>query len=469
MSRKAEAVEGGAPELLPRYREFLAAKAQLAKPSGFAPIRVPDFLFPFQRDLLEWSLQMGRALLLADCGLGKTPISLAWADNVARHTGGRVLILTPLAVAPQFVAEGWKFGIPCERSRAGEGTARITVTNYEQLHRFNPGNFSGVVCDESSCIKNFAGQRRAKITEFLRTIPYRLLATATAAPNDFVELGTSAEALGYMGYMDMITAYFVCDDRNPHGNAIGARWRFKRAAEKPFWRWVCSWARAVRRPSDLGYPDGDFKLPPLEVQWRVVEDPNPPQGVLPGITVVAGTLAEQREERRRNLAERCQLAAQLVDHGEPAVIWTDLNAEADLVTSLVPDAVQVAGRMSDEEKERNFAAFAGGEARVMVTKPKIGAWGLNWQLCAHVVIFVTHSFEQYYQAVRRCWRFGQRRPVRVDIIATPAEQKVVENLKRKGEQADRMFDQLVRLMNDPAHLNSGDEQQEEVRIPSWLT
>lgn len=449
--------------------QFLEDKRQLAKPSGFEPHWMPGFLFPFQRDLTRWALSFGRGLLLADCGLGKTPIALTWARNVNMETNGRVLILTPLAVARQFEREGEKFDIPCAVSRDGKPQGDITVANYEILEKFDSSDYQGVVCDESSCIKNFSGKRRAQVTEFLRTIPYRLLDTATAAPNDYVELGTSAEALGHLGYMDMLNYFFINDENSLHPTALGARWRFKKAAETPFWRWVCSWARACRKPSDLGYDDDGFILPELTVNHRIVENTNPPPGYLPGIHVEAVTLSEQREERKANLRERCELAAELATHSEPVVLWADYNAETELLAEMIDDAVEVAGSMTAEQKEERLIAFQDGEIRCLVTKPKIGAWGLNWQHCHRTIFFVSHSFEQYYQAVRRFWRFGQESEVEVDIIATPGERRVLRNLERKREQSERMFDSLVKHMNDPNHLRPQIESEDDVEVPPWLT
>lgn len=448
---------------------FLAAKEQLAHAGGFEPLAMVEALFPFQQHLAEWAIRFGRGLLLADCGLGKTPVELCFADNAYRKTGRPSLILAPLAVGAQFVDEGDKFGVECARSRDGSVAGPVTVANYESLHKFDRHDYGAVVLDESSCIKSFAAKRRAAVQEFMREIPYRLLATATAAPNDYVELGTSAEALGHLGYMDMLAHFFINDEHSLHPTALGARWRFKRAAEDPFWRWVCSWAKACRKPSDLGFEDGDFKLPPLRVHRQVVETKRALPGYLPGIVVEARTLKEQREERKLNMLERCELAAELVDHDRPAVIWTDFNAEADLLEQMIPDALQVSGSMSAEKKEDRFRGFASGDIRVMITKPKIGAWGLNWQHCSDVVFFVSHSFEAYYQSIRRCWRFGQKSPVDVNIVATPGERRVLDNLDRKALQAEEMMSRLVGQMNDPNYLAAQPVADSSVEVPSWLT
>jgi len=458
------------------YAEFLAAKMHWTGDDGFDPVEIPEFLFPFQRDLVEWALRKGRAAIFADCGLGKTPMQLVWADNVARHTGKPVLILTPLAVSAQTIREGEKFGLDCTLSRDGTVGDHITVTNYERLHYFRPGDFGGVVCDESSILKNFNGATRAAVTEFMRTQPYRLLCTATASPNDYTELGTSSEALGVMGHMDMLGRFFRSTQNESiasRGNAERWRrwtptegnWRFKRHAEEPFWRWVCSWARALRRPSDYGYDDDGFVLPPLTERETVVASERPLGGKL--FALPAFGLHEQRQERRETITERCEAVADMVDHQDPALVWCHLNAEGDLLERLIPDAVQVSGSLEDDEKERRLLAFATGDCRVLVTKPRIGGFGLNWQHCAHVTFFPSHSYEQYYQGVRRCWRFGQTRPVVVDVVTTEGELSVLSNLQRKERQADQMFTLLVAHMNDAMHIVDHHKYRRE-EVPAWL-
>jgi hypothetical protein len=452
------------------YADFLAAKMQLGGNHGFVPDLLPPFLYDFQRGLVAWALHKGRAAIFADCGLGKTPMQLVWADEVARRMDRPVLLVVPLAVSYQVEEEAEKFGIGVGRSQDGTVSAeRITVTNYERLHHFSPDDFVGAVCDESSILKSFDGKRKAIITEFLRTLPLRLLCTATAAPNDYIELGTSSEALGDLGHMDMLARYFV-NDRNNSANrrhfGKQVQWRFKGHAEEDFWRWVCSWARAIRRPSDLGFDDGPFKLPPLREREHLVEVPTGMDGRL--FDQPAETLADQREEARRSLPQRCARVAELVDHGEQALVWCHLNAEADELAKLIPDAEQVAGSDRDEVKESRLHAFARGDLRVLVTKPKIGAWGLNLQNCAHITFFPSHSYEQYYQGVRRCWRFGQTRPVTVDIVASAGERGIRENLRRKSEQADRMFEALLRHMNDAIEFEPASAATDQTEVPAWL-
>ncbi|MEO7368724.1 MAG: DEAD/DEAH box helicase, partial [Gemmatimonadaceae bacterium] len=423
------------------YADFLADKTQLGTSDGFEPGFAPDALFDFQRHLVEWAVRKGRAAIFADCGLGKTPIQLTWAENVVRRTNGRVLILTPLAVAAQTIREAEKFGIEAHRSNDGKPAGHITVTNYEKLHLFDSSDYDGMVCDESSILKSFDGTRRNEITVFMRKLRYRLLCTATAAPNDYFELGTSSEALGYFGHVDMLNRFFMNDQnsgavggsghtRFSKGD-FGGKWRFKGHAEQPFWRWVCSWARAVRKPSDIGFDDGRFILPPLTENEHLVETMKLAEGMLFALPAVG--LQEQREESRRTIEERCAKVADLVnDTGKPALVWCHLNPEGKQLTDAIPDAVEVSGGDSDESKEEKFLGFSSGDIRVLVTKPKIGAWGLNFQHCAHVTFFPSHSYEQYYQGVRRCWRFGQTRPVTVDVVTTEGGRGVMANLQRKS-------------------------------------
>jgi hypothetical protein len=450
------------------YEAFLDRKSQLGNDGGFEPLWVPSFLFDFQKSIIEWAVRKGRAAIFADCGLGKTPLQLVWSENVARKTGKPVLIATPLAVNHQTVKEAEKFGIIASRSSDGKPAANITITNYERLHLFNPEDYSGMVCDESSVLKNYDGARKGIITEFMKKMPYRLLCTATAAPNDYVELGTSSEALGELGYMDMLTRFFKNEQNTSNPNRIweGAKWRFKKHAERPFWRWVCSWARAIRKPSDLGFENDGFKLPPLEEIEHGVKAKLRPDGFL--FDVLAVGLKEQREERRRTLNERCEKAAALVAKHERSIVWCHLNPEGDLLEKLIPDSVQVSGKDSDEAKEEKLLSFVNGQHKTLVSKAVVAGFGLNLQNCAHVVTFPSHSFEQYYQSVRRCWRFGQKKPVTVDIVASEGEKGVLKNLKRKAAAADKMFTELVAMTNDALKVKIDTNYSKKTEVATWL-
>lgn len=447
------------------YAAFLAAKAQLDGDHGQPPTWLPDYLFDFQADLVEWAARKGRAGIFADCGLGKTPMQLVWAENVHRLTGKPVLLVTPLAVSFQTVVEAEKFDVDAAVSRDGQVTGAITVTNYERLHLFDRHAYGGVVCDESSAIKAFDGERRALVTDFLRRHRYRLLCTATAAPNDYIELGTSSEALGYLGYQDMLGRFFTNKGKSRWRGRDGA-WRLKGHAEEPFWRWVASWARALRRPSDLGYSDQRFRLPPLERRTHIIAARRPAPDQL--FDLPAEGLHEERAEQRRTITERCETAAALLTDAESAVAWCQLNDEGDLLARLIPGAVQVSGSDDADAKEDAFRAFAAGDIRVLVTKPSIGAWGLNWQHCHRMTYLPSHSYEQYYQAVRRCWRYGQTRPVTVDVVTTEGGQRALANLERKAAQADRMFDALVAHMRDAVAVDRTDTYPEPVEAPAWV-
>lgn len=771
------------------YKKFLANKTQLSGRFGFKPTFIPDSAFEFQKALIEWAVEKGRGAIFADCGLGKTLIQLAWAQNIAEKTNGRVLIITPLAVGHQTVREGVKFGIEAARSADGSFPLtgeKIIVTNYERLHYFNPNDFEGVVCDEcfpkntlvevfengcilkrfiqdirhgdqilnasgrdrvieihrrqidravkitagedsitssenhpfytqrgwvsaidltqgdylmetsealrlvsngvcaevpgilehtllrdillsemedetklrlsesafsercystwikqgalacvfrsesekgnranpppksheqprnesqgeppiasdeaqtfrawwkrdrthettsdpardsarglesgvrlivgkigsrlsnllqarlsesrketlhrggwnipsqpettgskagceigfvrvdgieilerghpeleqwrdaqgivyfydikaerhpsfsvnsllvhnSSILKNFDGATRAAITEFMRTRKYRLLCTATAAPNDYIELGTSSEAVGELGFTDMISRFFKKEGNttsrsDEHRAGV---WRFRGHAEHDFWRWICSWSRAIRKPSDMGFDDGNFKLPPLETRQHIVKAETPHEEFL--FTMPACGLAEQRSERRRTLNERCELAAEIHNNnGEASIGWCHLNSEGDLLTKLIPDAEQVSGDDSDERKEEIFTAFQDSKIRVLISKATIAGFGLNFQHCARQTMFPSHSFEQYYQSIRRSWRFGQTKKVVIDIISSEGEASVLQNLQRKADAAEKMFAQIVALMGRELNIKPVNTHTKKEKVPQWL-
>jgi len=460
------------------YAEFLDGKRQMGGDHGFDPTWMPDALFDFQRSLVEWSTRRGRAAVLADTGLGKSVVELVWAENVAKKTGKKVLILAPLAVSSQMVREGQKFGIEVEKLGGGIPKGRIGVSNYEKLHLFDSSDYAGVVGDESSCLKAYGGVRRKEITDFLRKVEYRLLCTATAAPNDHIELGTHSEALGELGYIDMLGRFFVNDQRTVRPMRSRARshsesdehgkWRFKKHAKQPFWRWVCSWARALRRPSDIGFDDSRFILPPLVENLHFVKARAKRAGFIFDLPSVG--LREQREERRRTIRERCEKVAELVIANAPrkSLVWCQLNPEGDLLEKLIPGAVQVAGKDGDEKKEESLLAFAEGDLRVLVSKPKIAGFGLNLQRCSHVTFFPSHSFEMHYQGIRRCWRFGQDHSVVVDVVSTEGEKEVMDNLQRKQKQADEMFGALVRHVQEAVGIVRTEMSENKIVPPSFL-
>jgi len=447
------------------YLDFIGAKSQLAGEFGFAPEFIHPDCYDFQSHLIEWACRQGRAAIFADCGLGKTLMQLVWAHNVVRREAKPVLILSPLSVSMQTVEEAEKFGMACARSLRGEINSEIVTTNYERISHFGPDDFSGVVCDESSILKNFDGARKQQITDFMRKVKYRLLCTATAAPNDYVELGTSSEALGYLGHMDMLLTFFKNDEKSLHPAFIGSKWRIKQHAQRDFWRWVCSWARACRKPSDLGFNDGPFILPEIEEVEHVI-----PSKALPGqlFPLPAVGLNEERQERRETIVERGERAASLMDHDDFGVSWCHLNAEGDLLAKMISGAEQISGSDPDEKKEELLEAFRHGQIKKLVTKPRIAAFGMNWQHCNHMTYFPDHSFEQYYQATRRLWRFGQTRKVRIDNVVSQSGRDVSANLRRKADACEKMFAEMVALMNDALNMDRLKLHPNKTEVPTWL-
>ena len=444
------------------YDEFIAGKSQLGGSYGFEPLWMPDFLFDFQKYGVDWMTRMGRGAGFYNCGLGKAPMNLVCAENVVRKTNGRFIIFMPLAVCDQMQSEGEKFGVEtaiCQDGRLPK--SKIILTNYERLHNFNPNDFEGAACDESSCLKDFSSTTRNEIIDFMSSLKYRHLWTATPSPNDYMELGNSSECLGVMKRVEMLGMFFT------HDGSDTAKWCIKGHAQNVFWRWVCSWARACRKPSDLGFDDSKFILPELIERQFIVDPRTSNRDFI--IEVSAVTLDEQRAERRRTINERCEKAAELHNaHQGQSVAWCGLNDEGDLLERLIPNCVQVAGKDSDEEKLEKFKAFRTGQAKTMVTKAEIASLGLNWQFADYMTYFPSHSFESWFQCVRRLWRFGQTKPVTVDVITSPAESRVIFNQQRKARAADEMFEKLVKFMND--ELKSGPENKSilKTKTPNWL-
>jgi superfamily II DNA or RNA helicase len=426
------------------YEDFLNGKRISHAAAGFSDarsIQLNKNLFDWQRDLVHWALRVGRADLWCDCGLGKTIMSLDWARVVHERTNKSVLILTPLAVALQTKHEGEKFGIEVTVCKSGADVRPgINVANYERLDKFTPEQFGALVCDEVSILKSYEGSTRKAITDFAARLPYRLGASATPAPNDFMELGTQSEFVGSLTRSEMLATFFV------HDGGETSKWRLKRHAVKEYFEWISKWAAFVRKPSDLGYSDVGFVLPPLNIIHHTVES-QPAEGDL--FTVEARTLNERRGARRASMDARIGKAADLaVSNKEAWVVWCGLNSESTALTKEIPDAVEVTGSMSIEEKEENLEAFSSGQARVVVTKGSIAGFGLNWQHCRNMTLFPDDSWERYFQQTRRCWRFGQTLPVNVHVIASQAEGAVVQNIKRKEADAERMAEGMVVHMKD---------------------
>lgn len=414
------------------YSEFLRRKREIAPVVGIdlSPDAISRSLFPFQRDLTRWALRKGRAAIFADTGLGKTRMQLEWA----RLVGERTLILAPLSVARQTVREAATLGIEVTYARRQEDATQITITNYEMVEHFDPSAFGAVVLDESSILKALDGKTRQRLTELFARTPYRLCCTATPAPNDIAEIANHAEFLGVMSRAEMLAMFFVHDDEG---------WRLKGHAEQSFYRWLASWGMSVRRPSDLGYSDEGYDLPPLIIEPLFIESDYRPDGML--FPVGLKGIGERSAVRKETLAARVEKAAAIANaSGEQWILWCGLNDEADAVTALIPDAVNVQGSDSPESKIAALEAFQSGEIRVLVTKPRIAGFGMNFQNCRNMAfVGLNDSWESYYQAIRRCWRFGQTQPVNVHIVLSDVEQDIYHNVMRKEAEAATMAESLI--------------------------
>jgi len=429
------------------YQEYLTRKASVDPATGLANVEaLHPALFGYQSDIVRWALRRGRAAIFAGTGLGKTLMEIVWASEVAKATGKPVLILTPLAVAAQFVAEGARFGLPVSRAMSRDDISTgVYVTNYDKLPRFDLDAFGGIVLDESSILKSYTGATRTALIEGCACIPFRLAATATPAPNDFMELGNHAQFLGVMTYVEMLAMFFV------HDGSDTQKWRLKGHAQSEFWQWMCSWAVMLTKPSDLGYDDSLHNLPPLVTNQHTVAveyRPSMETGLL--FPVEARTLQERIGARRDTIAERVECAAALINgNNRPWVAWCNLNAETEALIKAIPGAVGVNGSDSEDLKESRLEAFARGDIRVIVTKPSVCGFGMNWQHCCDTAfVGLNDSFEQVFQAVRRFWRFGQTKPVNVHFIAAETEGAVVANLQRKEADAARMIAAMVANMSD---------------------
>ena len=452
------------------YEQLLESKRHRPANHGIDPTWIPDGLFDFQRYVCEYGIRKGRCAEFLDTGLGKTIIELTTAVNYHRHTGKPVLILTPLAVAFQFIKEAAKFGIDdIEYSKDGRHTARIVVCNYERLDKFNADDFGAVILDESSILKNFDGAIKASVTQFMRRVKYRYLFTATPSPNDFIELGTSAEALGYMGYMDMLGKFFTNNEDTISPMNIGTKWILKGHAQTAFFEWVSSWSVSMRKPSDLGFSDERHNLPALTLRHHSVKNDENlvVDGQIQLFNQIARSLPEVRSEQRLTTTKRCEVAATLTEGHDCSVYWCNFNTEADLLERIDKDARQISGSMDLDKKEELLLAFASGQIKRLITKPKITAFGLNWQHCAHTVFFPTFSYEQYYQAIRRFWRFGQQRPVTCELVYSDGQQRVMDSLLAKADKAAELFDKLNASINSE-YMNSAKEFSKPAQLPSFL-
>ncbi|GEO26259.1 hypothetical protein AAC03nite_20440 [Alicyclobacillus acidoterrestris] len=455
------------------YEEFLRDKALQFTPSGFDVSRdaLHSTLFDYQRDIVAWALKRGKAAIFANTGLGKTLMQLEWARHVHQHTGGKVLILTPLAVSAQTAREAEKIDLTVhvcqDDSDIRDG---LNITNYEKLHRFDPTQFTGVVLDESSLLKAYDGKMRNMIIDSFKNTPYKLACTATPAPNDYMELGNHSEFLGVMSRVEMLAMFFV------HDGGDTSKWRLKGHAEEAFWKWLSSWGVMIRKPSDLGYDDGEYELPPLNVHDVLVETNKAPEGYL--FAMEAQTLQERQTARRSTIEERCKVAAEIVNASDrPFLVWCDFNSESLLMKRLIPGAVEVKGSDSAEHKEKAMLDFAQGNIRVLISKSSICGFGMNWQHCADMVfVGVSDSFEMQYQAIRRCYRFGQTKPVNVYMVTSDLEGAVAANVKRKEADFERMQDEMSKFTRDIVRENvkntvvtrTAYKPKMTMIIPNWL-
>lgn len=451
------------------YLEFLESKKHSAGMFGIDPVFNSDKFFDFQQYVSDYAIKKGRCAVFLDTGLGKTLIELVIAKNYIHSTNKPVLIITPLAVAFQFIKEAEKFGIDdIEYSKDGKYTKKIVIANYERLHYFNWQDFDCVILDESSILKNFDGAIKGEVTSFLKKVKYRYLFTATPSPNDFIELGTSSEALGYLGYTDMLTRFFTNNEDTISPMNIGTEWILKGHAKENFFKWVSGWSISMRKPSDLGFDDSLHILPELIVNYNAVKNDKPlvVNGQFQIFNIVAKTTDEIRSENRLTIEKRCEQAVELTANHNTSVYWCNLNKEGDLIQDMDDDAYQIKGSMDIDEKEEMLIGFFKGEIKKLITKPKMTAFGLNWQHCNHTVYFPTFSYEQYYQAIRRFWRFGQTKPVIVDLVYSDGQKRVLDSLLAKTEKANELFSKLNSNLHKSFDIKTK-EFNKQIKLPVW--
>jgi len=453
------------------YDQFISSKRHTIGQFGFDFLYIPEIAFDFQREIISRAVKKGRMAIFADTGLGKTLIQISVAYNIVLYTNKRVLILTPLAVAFQFINEAHKIGIDdIEYSKTGKSSKKIVVCNYERLHLFNPDDFECVILDESSILKNFDGKIKGQVTAFIKRVKYRFLSTATPSPNDFIELGTSSEALGYMGYMDMLTKFFKSNQNSVDSNNrnIGEKFYLKPHAERDFFAWVNQWSLMIKMPSDIGFSNDRYILPELTINQHQVKNQSMIQsnGQMTLFTPIAKTMTEVRHEQKHTTNNRCEKAVELAN-GKTSVYWCNLNEESSILKSLDSEAMEIIGSQSVDKKEEILIAFANGEIKRLITKAKITGLGLNWQHCNHSVFFPTWSYEQYYQAIRRFWRFGQLNEVTIDLVISDGQKRVMDTLVQKTKKAAILYDSLVKNANRSFDY-SKKEFSTDVKLPSFL-
>ena len=437
------------------YKEFIHNKKHSVGNFGFDYNYMPEMAFDFQKEIIEKAVKKGRMAIFVDTGLGKTLIQLAIAKNIINHTNKKVLILTPLAVAFQFILEAEKIGIDdIEYTKNGKHTKKIVLCNYERLHYLDTNDFICVLLDESSILKNFDGKIKSQITSFIKKTPYRYLSTATPSPNDFIELGTSSEALGFMGHTDMLSKFFTNINKSIDPKHAGEKWYLKPHAENDFFAWVNQWSIMIKMPSDLGYSDKKYILPKLITNKHIVKNQSliDVGGQIQIFNIVAKSFHEIRHEQRQTITERCEKAFELA-RDKTSVYWCNFNDESTLLRELDKDAVEIIGGQSVEKKEDILLNFSQGNIKRIITKAKITGMGLNWQHCNHSVFFPTWSYEQYYQAIRRFWRFGQKEEVIIDLVISDGQTRVMDALSQKTEKAIQLYEKLITNVNNKFKYN----------------
>lgn len=452
------------------YQGFIRSKSFRHVEAGFTVGDLPYPLFDYQEPIVRWALKRGKAAIFADTGLGKTIMQLAWADQVANHTGCPVLILAPLAVSNQTIEEGAKYGIHVEKANPGAPFfgPHVVITNYEQLHKFNPDDFGGLVLDESSILKGMNGKRRREITDFASSIRFRLSCTATPSPNDFMELGTQSEFLGIMSQVEMLAMFFI------HDGSDTSKWRLKGHGEKKFFEWIATWAVVIRSPDDLGFDGSAHILPQIHYHSHVIE--TEPDGSL--FVEPAQGLQDRNKARKDSVQDRVAKAAEIANNMVGQVlVWCNLNEESELLTKSINDAVEVKGADKPEHKTDALMGFAHGDVRILVSKPSIAGFGMNWQNCNQMIfVGLSDSWESYYQAIRRCWRFGQKNEVHVHVVSADTEGAVVENIQRKDNQNKELGAKMVEHMKTmmdksifaAATTKTEYNPEKKMEIPQWL-
>lgn len=453
------------------YEDFLTSKAVTIADSGFDPHDLNDNLFDFQKDIVAWALRKGKAALFEDTGLGKTIQQLAWADAVAKHENGRVLILAPLAVSKQTAKEAKKFGIRCTLCESDDDVQDgVNITNYEKLHHFNTDQFCGIVLDESSILKSYSGKTTMDLIERFKFTKYKLACTATPSPNDFTELGNHAEFLNVMTMNEMLAMYFINDASNGNG------WRLKGHSAGDFFKWIAEWAVMIKSPADLGFDEEKYKLPPLRMHSIVVESPAPIDQLF---ALPAETLQERRQARKDSMNIRVETAKQIAEENSDTqcLVWCNYNDESEALKKAIYDAYEIKGSDTPEHKENGMIGFADGTVRCLVSKPSICGFGMNWQNC-HVMIFcgLSDSYEQFYQAIRRCYRFGQNMPVEVYVITSEAEANVLNNIRAKQDRHELMSKEMLKTINKVTKEvlyslkfeHSTYKPHEQMKVPKWV-